>query len=370
MKPILIIMLSRGVGGLEQRTATVYKHLCQHSCDCHITFLVNRSQFTLLDGYRIVSSNLNCRLVVFGLPYNSILKGQSLYYLLDYFFLFHQLLLWFPLKKYHLAYFTKFASLPFRHLVRANKKVLAFVDSHTPQRVLSSRNYIKIMKENFHIDCLSKDLRKKALAHPAGRHGNIHVSPCSFIDYSNTSIAEKNNAISFVGRFADGKGISLLLPVIPEIINKYPDAHFNLLGYGPLQNQITRFLTDNKIKQVTVSFAPQPVLLLKHSLIFLSLQEKENYPSQSLLEAMACGNAIIATDVGLTRELVNSDVGVCIERNSEALFTAIDKMLTDFEKTSSMGLKARNTVLKKHTTENYLQYFTQTFVSTSTYNQL
>ncbi|PWS21862.1 hypothetical protein DKP78_21375, partial [Enterococcus faecium] len=44
--------------------------------------------------------------------------------------------------------------------------------------------------------------------------------------------------------------------------------------------------------------------IFSRSSIFVSLQRTENYPSQSLLEAMAARNAVVATRVGETAKLV------------------------------------------------------------------
>jgi glycosyltransferase involved in cell wall biosynthesis len=57
------------------------------------------------------------------------------------------------------------------------------------------------------------------------------------------------------------------------------------------------------------------------------LQHFNNYPSQSLLEAMACGNAVVATNVGETHRLVDETVGLLIEPEAPALAEALNRLL-------------------------------------------
>ena len=64
--------------------------------------------------------------------------------------------------------------------------------------------------------------------------------------------------------------------------------------------------------------------------------------SNSLLESLACGLAIIATDVGGTKELVNDSNGIIVEKeSSEDIFNALEKLYKDRGLLESMGEKGR-----------------------------
>ncbi len=98
--------------------------------------------------------------------------------------------------------------------------------------------------------------------------------------------------------------------------------------------------------------------VLRNSVIFLSLQKEENYPSQSLLEAMACKNAIIATDVGLTRKIVKKEFGELIKFDKDDLLNSIKKLSLKPD-LLSMGALAREFALSNHNIgkfHNYLMY--------------
>ena len=363
MKKIVFLMLSRGVGGIEKRMATLYKYVAMNDFNIKVTFLINRAQLDLIDTYGTNIIHRNTEIIKFGLPYEEKVFGSSAFwYLADYACLAITLILRFSRKKFKVAYFTKFSSLPFRKLVKSHLKVLSFVDSHNPSRILDSKRFKKILRESFKIDCLSEDLRKKVLGLQDADERQVFSTPCSFIDYSETGIRGKKRVICFVGRFVDGKGIDILLPALPAIIDKHPNLEIKLLGAGEYEHQIIEFIKRNKLKNVQVGFCKNPIGVLKESMIFLSLQEKENYPSQSLIEAMACGNAIIATDVGMTGKIVNDEVGLLIKRDSNELIKAMDQLLSNETVTLEKGRKAREKVIKEHTVERFWNYLRETFI--------
>jgi len=362
MKKIVFLMLSRGVGGIEKRMATLYKYVAMNDFNIRVTFLINRAQLDLIDTYATNTIPRNTEIVKFGLPYKQKFFGSSAFwYLVDYTCLAITLILRFSRKKFKVAYFTKFSSLPFRKLVKSDLKVLSFVDSHNPSRILDSKRFKKILRESFRIDCLSEDLRKKVLELQDADERQVFSTPCSFIDYSETGIREKNKVICFVGRFVDGKGIDILLPALSAIIDKHPNLEIKLLGAGEYEHQIIEFIKRNKFEKIQVGFCKNPIGVLKESMIFLSLQEKENYPSQSLIEAMACGNAVIATDVGMTRKIVNDEVGLLIKRDSNELIKAMDQLLSNETSTLEKGRKAREKVIKEHTVERFWNYLRESF---------
>jgi glycosyltransferase involved in cell wall biosynthesis len=67
--------------------------------------------------------------------------------------------------------------------------------------------------------------------------------------------------------------------------------------------------------------------------------------SNSLLEAMASGLAIIATDTGGTGELVDGQNGVIVAQNSAAeIYDALEKIYNDREALNKMKISSREKV--------------------------
>jgi glycosyltransferase involved in cell wall biosynthesis len=187
----------------------------------------------------------------------------------------------------------------------------------------------------------------------------IRISPCSFIDYTKCSVGEKRKMeIAFSSRLEPDKNPMLYLDAASELLKKYPDIKFHLLGEGTLVKEIKEFIDKNNLKdKIIFQFHKNPPEILKETTIFISLQTGTNYPSQSVLEAMACGNSIIASNRGDTKLFINEQNGILIDINKNRLVTAIEGMIINPGKARALGANARELVMKEHTIERYKDYF-------------
>lgn len=198
------------------------------------------------------------------------------------------------------------------------------------------------------VDCLSPSLAEIAATRvPKSLHGKLAIAPCSFSDYGKVKVAQERDIdLLFLSRFVPGKGLDLLQTAASLLGTRNPTLH--ICGSGPSEPDIPNAV----VYETSHSFE-----ILGRTKIFLSLQTADNYPSQSLLEAMASGCAIIATDVGHTRLLLSETNAVLIPGHPGALAAAIIDLLEDSEKRVTMGKSARNMAITKHTVERYMEYF-------------
>jgi len=90
--------------------------------------------------------------------------------------------------------------------------------------------------------------------------------------------------------------------------------------------------------------------------VCVSLQRTDNYPSQALLEAMACGAAVVATDVGLTWKLVDETVGLRVEAKPGSVADAVIRLLDNPSQATAMGQRGRERVMQHHSMDAYLDY--------------
>jgi glycosyltransferase involved in cell wall biosynthesis len=154
----------------------------------------------------------------------------------------------------------------------------------------------------------------------------------------------------------------MYLEAAKTIIQMYPEIKFHLLGEGTLVPEIENFIRENNLgSSVNFEFSKSPTEIFARSSIFISIQKNNNYPSQSVLEAMACGNAIIASDVGDTRLFVNEETGILIPLNLKYLIEAIEQLISDPIKMRKLGANARKFVLENHTIEKSAEYFHSLF---------
>src|SRR5437879_4715849 len=96
--------------------------------------------------------------------------------------------------------------------------------------------------------------------------------------------------VVFVGRLIADQAPVLFLEAVPAISRAVPVARFFLLGDGPLRPQVEQALDRLRLRGlVELGFRAYLAPVLGRARVFVSLQRQDNYPSQSLLAAMAGG---------------------------------------------------------------------------------
>lgn len=221
-----------------------------------------------------------------------------------------------------------------------------------------SFNYIleNADKVDFLSPYIAEGVKKLGVNIPAER---ISIAPCSFIDYSKCSAGAKNNLeVAFASRLEPDKNPMLYLESARRILKEFPSVKFHLLGEGSLVNEINKFILDNNLSEnINFTFHKNPPEIFKETLIFVSLQTGTNYPSQSVLEAMACGNAIVASNTGDTKLFVNSSNGILVELNVDSVTMAIKKLLSGVASAKLLGAHARKFAMDNHTIGKVSEYY-------------
>jgi glycosyltransferase involved in cell wall biosynthesis len=215
------------------------------------------------------------------------------------------------------------------------------------------------LRANAVFSCLSDGIRDTFLrrAGPA-LAPRIVASPCSFTDYSRTTPQAKEPLVAFAGRMQPMKNPWLFLDAVRLVAADRRDFRAVMLGTGPLSRSVDARIRAYGLRDVLVRrFEAHPEAVLAKALVFATLQ-RENYPSQALLEAMACGCAIVATDTGQTRRLVDDSVGRLAPVQPEAVAQAIAELLDHPDRAEAMGRAARQRVLAQHTAAAYADFVT------------
>lgn len=206
------------------------------------------------------------------------------------------------------------------------------------------------------------------LAYAAGRRyrHKIAVSPCSFTDTEEFRPANrKSNMVVFAGRLIEEKNPLLLVSAL-TLLNRTASGVLTgwkviLLGEGPLEKELRRQIIEGGLDTiVSVGRAHCISTYLRQARVFVSLQRIENYPSQSLLEAMSSGCAVIATDVGETRRLIDGKTGLLVPSDSPTeLARALGDLMADPERCEVLGHAARERVLAEHSLARFAEYIGQ-----------
>jgi glycosyltransferase involved in cell wall biosynthesis len=204
----------------------------------------------------------------------------------------------------------------------------------------------RTVRKVYSVDCLSEGVMTGFIKSIDKRDKvKIHISPCSFTDYSKVVTAVNRDIdVTLIGRLVPAKGHELL-EKISALIQQY-EVH--ICGSGPLQLNIP----GAKIYECN-----DPFYILSRTKISLSLQLLDNYPSQVVLESMASGCAIIATDTGETRKFLDESCAILIPYDENALVLALKFLLSNPERCNQLGQAAKKKVLSEHTVERYADYF-------------
>jgi glycosyltransferase involved in cell wall biosynthesis len=371
---VLMIMLCIRctLGGAEKRYARVFEQLVAADSEAHY-LLINRTMLELLQSAECLVG-LDDRLIVLDPPFRRFASGpfRTLAALLDALWfawqceraarrvrpdVIHPILtgvyLSLPTCILHPAIAHVLSAYSYQFVSYRDRWILGFpIGATLKQYAMRRADTVETLTEAIATDLIDR-----------GIDGDKVISaPCSFTDYSRCKMtAKKEPWIVFLGRFVAIKNPLLLAQAAPLILPFVPNAHFFFLGAGPLRSKLEALIDELGISSsVEVRFEPKPTRILNKSSIFVSLQEGENYPSQALLEAMACGNAIVATDVGETRRLVDEENGIRIPLAKEALAESIVELLKDPRLLQKQQM-SRQRVLSRHTPERFFEHITHVY---------
>lgn len=152
-----------------------------------------------------------------------------------------------------------------------------------------------------------------------------------------------------VAELHERKGIKYLLQAIPEIVEKFANIKFVIIGDGPDRANLEHLAEKLKISDNVIFLGKQKEIpkLLKSSNIFVLPSRREGFGLVNL-EAMITPLPIIATKAGGIPEIVkDKETGILIEpENSEELTKALIKLIADPKLREKYSLAAYDRVTK------------------------
>jgi len=148
-----------------------------------------------------------------------------------------------------------------------------------------------------------------------------------------------------------------MLDVIDRVLRVLPEARFAVLGKGKIEALLARRVTERGWdRQVQVGYVEDPSRFVNRSLVHVSLDRFDNFANQSLMEGMAAGCAVVASDVGETYRVATDEVGLRAPLDAEPLAEAILRLLEDPQLAVAMGQAGRRRALQNHHVDRYIDY--------------
>ncbi len=150
--------------------------------------------------------------------------------------------------------------------------------------------------------------------------------------------------IGIIARLSEEKGHNYLIKAMQEVIARIPHAQLLIVGEGRTKGELVN-LTKEMGLEKSVFFLPsvmdtQEVLSAMDLFVLPSLKEGLGL---ALMEAMACGLAVIGSDVGGITSLIQDRYNGLLARpaDSRELSSAILKLLQNLDQAKSLGNNAR-----------------------------
>jgi glycosyltransferase involved in cell wall biosynthesis len=153
--------------------------------------------------------------------------------------------------------------------------------------------------------------------------------------------------VGVVARLTPDKNVSLFLEAAALVVGRGgQDAWYVVVGDGPLRGSLESRAERLGIAQRVV-FAGYRLDMnnVYSDLDIVVLSSDNDGTPMSLLEAMACGKPVVATDVGGVGDCVAPDCGLLVPQgDAAAMAAALEGLLSDPHRRQTMGERGRETI--------------------------
>ena len=152
--------------------------------------------------------------------------------------------------------------------------------------------------------------------------------------------------VSCVGEFNPNKNQTFLLQGWKEVAARCGNAHLLLIGTGELASNLKEKAKQEKIQRVHFLGYRRDVPQILQSIDIAVLTSKREGLPRCIMEAMAAGKAVVASDVRGNRDLVEDEKsGFLVKLGDEkALFQALVKLIEDKALRQKMGAAGREKI--------------------------
>ena len=205
-----------------------------------------------------------------------------------------------------------------------------------------------------HIICNAEAVRHKLIRKYRVKESKISVIPNGVdTDYFSPNFTKLVSPpiIIYIGRLVDQKDPLTLLESFRNIKQKIPDAQLLVVGNGPLRSLLKSFIKHHQMNQHISLVAGTTDIrkYLHQAQVFLLPSLYEGSPN-IVIEAMACGLPVVATNTSGIPELIEHGInGYLVQpRDSKKMAKWTIRLLQNKDIREKMGENARKRVVKNH----------------------
>jgi glycosyltransferase involved in cell wall biosynthesis len=187
--------------------------------------------------------------------------------------------------------------------------------------------------------------------------------PKGCIDVRQFAPAERDlsksvQVVTFIGRLTDYKGPRLLLEAAPQILSNNPSTLIQFVGDGDLrallEAKARSMGLNNQVK--FLGLRPDINEILRSSNVFVSISPYQNATDLALLEAMATGVPIVATNVAGTRRVVkDGKTGLLAECDPKDIACKVSTLLSNKRLADSLSKNERKLIKDEYSLDEITQ---------------
>jgi glycosyltransferase involved in cell wall biosynthesis len=170
------------------------------------------------------------------------------------------------------------------------------------------------------------------------------------------------NSLLFIGRLDKRKGIDFLIQAMPYVVRENPGAKLYIGGTGKRQNRLQRYVTARNLDKNVEFLGFIPEERLNHwynqvqCVVVPSVFEGFGL---TVIEAMAAGTPVVATNVDALKDLIEDGVDGCLVEygDIESLADRIVALLLDEDKRRLLAQKGREKVQSIYNWDRIIKVF-------------
>ena len=198
---------------------------------------------------------------------------------------------------------------------------------------------------------------------PAGHRGQVIRLFESGVDLDlwkpvETDATRHDNEVHFAfsGRFVDWKGIQYLLPAFAKAVKQEPNCRLDLIGGGELESEVKAIIKQDELANTVCCHGwlsrQDAARIIRETDVFVMPSLRE-CGGTAILEAMALGKPVIATNWGGPADYVDDSCGLLVEPNSrtgfvDGLAEAMVRLVRSPELRKSLGNGGKARVRKDY----------------------
>lgn len=163
---------------------------------------------------------------------------------------------------------------------------------------------------------------------------NVHVIP-NFTDVPERPFRKSEDVIKiiFARRFVARRGVEIAIPLAKYLVDKYKNVEFHFAGDGPKKKEVEDLVNNNERIFMTKFESSESIDFHSEYSIALVPSVGSEGTSLSLLEAMASGCAVVASNVGgMTNIILNQFNGSLVPPSLDSFKEEVSTLIENKEK--------------------------------------